>query len=129
MIAGPQRMPMWLVDSLATLALVCKEKQSLSICLGRLLSLFICTDSTAYYNAHFGQNSAVIVALDDVACTVYESRLIDCPYDSHIADCTHSEDAGVQCVARELHCHRYILPSLHSNLLSIVQCVLMAVSD
>ena len=40
---------------------------------------------------------------------MYESRLIDCPYDSHVADCTHSQDAGVQCVARELHSHRYIL--------------------
>ena len=44
-----------------------------------------------------------------VACTVYESRLIDCPYDNNTADCTHSQDAGVQCVARELHNHRYIL--------------------
>ena len=64
------------------------------------------TDSTAYSSAHFGQNSAVIIALDDVACTVYESRLVDCPYDSHIADCTHSEDAGVQCVPRKLSSHK-----------------------
>ena len=68
----------------------------------RLLS-YSSTDSTAYSSAHFGQNSAVIIALDDVACTVYESRLIDCTYDSNTADCTHSEDAGVQCVPRELH--------------------------
>ena len=45
--------------------------------------------------------------MDDVACTVYESRLIDCPYDSNVADCSHSQDAGVQCVARELHSSRY----------------------
>ena len=57
----------------------------------------------AYSSAHFGQNSAIIIALDDVACTVYESRLIDCPYDSIVADCTHSQDAGVQCVTRELN--------------------------
>ena len=73
-----------------------------------LLGLFLYADSTAYSSAHFGQNSAVIIALDDVACTVYESRLIDCPYDSHIADCTHSEDAGVQCVPSELLRHRYV---------------------
>ena len=66
-------------------------------------SVIFCTDSTAYFNAHFGQNSAIIIALDDVACTVYESRLIDCPYDNNTADCTHSQDAGVQCVARELY--------------------------
>ena len=107
MMDGTQQMPTWLVDSLATLALVCKEEQSLFVILGRLLFLFICTDSTAYYSAHFGQNSAVIIALDNVACTVYEPRLIDCPYDSNVADCTHSEDAGVQCVPRELHSHRY----------------------
>ena len=65
------------------------------------------TDSTAYSSAHFGQNNDIIIALDDVVCTVYESRLIDCPYDSHIADCTHSEAAGVQCVARELSSHKY----------------------
>ena len=100
-------MPTWLVDSLATLALVYKEEWSLFIILGRLLFLFICTDSTAYYSAHFGQNSAVIIALVDVACTVYEPRLIDCPYDSNVADCTHSEDAGVQCVPRELYSHLY----------------------
>ena len=65
--------------------------------------LFFYIDSTAYSSAHFGQNSAIIIALDDVACTVSESRLIDCPYDSNTADCTHSQDAGVQCVARELY--------------------------
>ena len=80
-----------------------------------------CTDSVAYSSAHFGENSAIIIALDDVACTAYESRLIDCPYDSHIADCTHSQDAGVQCVARKFQNHRYvhiILPIL-SDLSSI----------
>ena len=65
--------------------------------------MFFHTDSTPYSNAHFGQNSDIIIALDNVACTVYESRLIDCPYDSHVADCTHSDDAGVGCVARELN--------------------------
>ena len=40
---------------------------------------------------------------------MYESRLIDCPYDSHIADCTHSQDAGVQCVPRTLHSQRCIV--------------------
>ena len=100
MMVGPQWMQMWLVDSLATLAQVVKKEKS--VFQHSLLGLFLHTDSTAYSSAHFGQNSAVIIALDDVACTVYESRLIDCPYDSHIADCTHSEDAGVQCVPREL---------------------------
>ena len=75
--------------------------------------IFFHTDSTAYSSAHFGQNNAVIIALGDVACTAYESRLIDCPYDSNTADCTHSQDVGVQCVARELHNYRYIYKLYH----------------
>ena len=120
-------MPMWLVDSLVILVLVCKENEFITFMM--TACFVICTDSTAYSSAHFGQNGAVIIALDDVACTVYESRLVDCPYDSNVADCTHSEDAGVQCVPRTLHSHRYILPNICSHLLSIVQCVLMAISD
>ena len=84
---------MWILPIVTTLAF-----SALNICHG----LFLYTDSTAYSSAHFGQNNDVIIALDDVACTVYESRLIDCPYDNNVADCTHSQDAGVQCVAREL---------------------------
>ena len=86
-----------------------------------MLESSFCADSTAYSSAHFGQNSAVIVALDDVACTLYESRLIDCPYDSDIADCTHSEDAGVQCVACELYIHRYNYITRHLQP-SLVYC-------
>ena len=108
MTAGPQWMQMWLVDSLDTLAPVSIAKEERSPFSHSLLGLFLYADSTAYSSAHFGQNSAVIIALDDVACTVYESRLIDCPYDSHIADCTHSEDAGVQCVPSKLLSRTYV---------------------
>ena len=59
-------------------------------------------DATAYRNAHFGQDTSIIIALDDVACTTAQSRLIDCTYDSNTADCSHTDDAGVACVAREL---------------------------
>ena len=60
------------------------------------------TDATAYSNAHFGQDTSIIIALDDVACTTAQSRLIDCTHDSDTADCSHSDDAGVQCVPSEL---------------------------
>ena len=71
---------------------------------GSFVSFYLCkhTDATAYTSANFGQGTLPIL-LDDVACTVYESRLIDCPYSSQTSDCTHSLDAGVQCVARKLH--------------------------
>ena len=35
--------------------------------------------------------------MDDVACRGTESRLVDCTYSTHTADCGHSEDAGVTC--------------------------------
>jgi hypothetical protein len=37
------------------------------------------------------------IFMDNVACTGTESRLIDCIFDRHTADCVHSEDAGVRC--------------------------------
>jgi len=75
------------------------------------------TDATAYSNANFGQNTNIIIALDDIACTTAQSRLIDCTYDSHTADCSHSEDAGVACVARKF-------PSLYGLIIveDIVVC-------
>ena len=38
--------------------------------------------------------------MDNVGCTGrywLESKLTDCPFDTHTADCTHSQDAGVYC--------------------------------
>jgi len=67
----------------------------------QLYSPFYSADATAYSNAHFGQNANIRITLDDVACTTAQSRLIDCTYDSNTGDCSHSDDAGVTCVARE----------------------------
>jgi len=53
-------------------------------------------NATALPNAAFGQGSGAIV-LDNVACTGFEGSLVNCPYDSHTADCIHSEDASVHC--------------------------------
>ena len=58
-------------------------------------------DATAYSNAHFGHSANIIIALDDLACTPAQSRLIDCTHDSNTGDCSHSDDAGVQCIACE----------------------------
>ena len=58
------------------------------------------TDSTAYTNAHFGQGSTIIIAINDVACTGSEATIFSCTHaNSH--NCAHSEDAGAQCVPRE----------------------------
>ena len=37
------------------------------------------------------------IFMDNVACAGTESRLVDCPFDRHTADCIYSEDAGVRC--------------------------------
>ena len=53
-------------------------------------------DATAYTGARFGQG-LVPIFLDNVACQGPESRLIDCSHDDRTTDCSHSEDASVQC--------------------------------
>jgi len=58
------------------------------------------SDATVFTNAaQFGQGFGLI-ALNDVACTAYESRLIDCPYSNSTASCSHADDSGVRCVPR-----------------------------
>ena len=58
--------------------------------------MFLSADAIAYYGAYFGQGSGPI-HLDDVRCIGSESALIKCTYDPHTSDCSHYEDAGVQC--------------------------------
>ena len=100
-------MQMWLVDNSGILALVRVTNTIVHTSQTLFSSFFfpphdlIITDAIAFTNANFGQGYYPIL-LDDVACTVYESKLIDCPHDSHTADCTHSQDAGVRCVSRAL---------------------------
>jgi len=53
-------------------------------------------NATAFSSAYYGQGTGAIV-LDNVACTGLEEKLVDCPYDSHTADCYHYEDASVRC--------------------------------
>ena len=60
--------------------------------------IVIISDATAHSNARFGQGTGPIF-LDNVACTGEEDTLISCTYDSNTADCFHSDDAGVTCVA------------------------------
>ena len=57
------------------------------------------TDAVAYLSptsTTYSQGTGPIF-LDNVNCDGTESRLADCTYDSHTADCTHSEDAGIHC--------------------------------
>ena len=50
----------------------------------------------SYSFAHFGQGSGPIF-MDDVECSGYELRLIDCIHDNITTEDRHFEDAGVLC--------------------------------
>ena len=52
----------------------------------------------AYGSAYFGAGEGPIW-LDNLQCNTSESRLEDCPNKGWmINDCTHNQDAGVECV-------------------------------
>ena len=54
------------------------------------------TDSTGLLTSSFGQGTGPIF-LDNVACVGTENSLEDCTHDPSATDCTHHEDAAVQC--------------------------------
>ena len=59
---------------------------------------FLYIDVTAYKFGQFGAGAGSIFT-DDLRCTGNENSLFECPNDTNTADCTHSEDAGVRCIA------------------------------
>ena len=62
------------------------------------LNYNLLTDAVARDGAYFGQGTGDVV-LDDVSCSGYEDRLIDCSHRGiGVNDCNHYEDAGVICV-------------------------------
>ena len=63
------------------------------------LSCYHNTDAVAYTDARFGVGTGPIF-VDNAQCTGGEPRLLACDYDTHTADCTHSEDAGLRCSGR-----------------------------
>ena len=61
-----------------------------------------CVDSTALKNAAFGEASDLIhTLLDNLQCTGNEESLLECNSSSNLligqSDCSHSEDASVNC--------------------------------
>ena len=53
----------------------------------------------AYTDLRFGSGTGSIF-IDNADCVGDELRLTSCRYDSHTADCTHAEDAGLRCSGR-----------------------------
>jgi hypothetical protein len=72
-------------------------------------TIVIISDATAHSNARFGQGTGSIF-LDNVACTGEEDMLTSCAYDSNTADCFHSDDAGVTCIADCMFITKIALP-------------------
>ena len=61
-----------------------------------MLESSLAAAATAYSSAFYGRGTGPIL-MDNVACTGSESGLINCNFDNHTGDCSHSEDAGVRC--------------------------------
>ena len=89
------------------------------------------SDSSRFGSGASTQN----ILLDDVACRGSESQLIDCNYDGHTADCSHSEDVGIVCTNGELGWDgssilimQYIQIYSHLYNIIIIQCKLQNIS-
>ena len=62
-----------------------------------LVIIFYYSDGVAKARAYYGPGSGSIL-LDELQCEGHESRLEECGHAGWgIDDCSHSEDAGVEC--------------------------------
>ena len=78
--------------------------------------MYFTSDAIARGNAYFGQGSGSIL-LDNVQCTGNEVSIFSCPHNSIGShNCSHSEDAGVEC-----GCKNKII------VITIISCLLLAV--
>ena len=48
----------------------------------------------------YGEGEGPIL-LDNVECLGVESTVLECLYDTHTSDCSHSQDAGAVCLPCE----------------------------
>lgn len=63
-----------------------------------------CADATAYQRAFFGQGTGPIL-LDELRCVGTEGNLLNCPRNElAVHDCSHSEDASVECQVECKYC-------------------------
>ena len=77
-----------------------------------LVPCTIPTGGTALSYAFYGQGTGTIL-MDEVGCVGTEARLWDCSNAGiGVNDCTHVEDASVQCVGKERVKHINLLHNL-----------------
>lgn len=69
---------------------------------------FLLPGASARTRARFGQGTGAII-MDNVRCRGTEQKLSRCPHDSIGIQCSHSQDAGVECIAGELSTSHYTL--------------------
>ena len=60
------------------------------------LRIHVPVGGRAIPRAPFGPGTGPIL-MDNVFCTGNEAGLVDCLFDPHTADCSHSKDVGIQC--------------------------------
>ena len=71
----------------------------LSVCF--LLLCFSTPVAVAITSSLYGEINGQIL-LNDVECTGMETSILQCAHSSNTTDCSHSDDAGVQCIGEFL---------------------------
>ena len=95
MTAGTVLMPVWSAGNWDMHTL--EVSASANVCETWLRSFNYCTGGTPYNNALFGAGTGPIY-LDDVACSLSDSQLLECSSRPILAhNCDHHDDAGVGC--------------------------------
>ena len=95
MTTGIVLMPVWSADNLDMHTL--EVSASGNVCNTWIRCFNFGTGGTPYNNAYFGAGTGPVY-LDDVACSLSDSQLLECfsrPILSH--NCDHHADAGVGC--------------------------------
>ncbi len=90
--AGMLLMLKWFVESSVSLVPVRVRCQSVLTCINSAPF----SGAMAVPSAFFGQGTGPVF-LDDLRCAGTERSLLDCPRNSMMSNCGHSEDAGVRC--------------------------------
>ncbi len=51
----------------------------------------------SYNTAFFGAGTHLPILVDNLRCQGNEANITECVFETHTADCSHQEDAGVKC--------------------------------